>query len=66
MRSLQLLYTVSGNQARLDARTEFENLEPSLRGGVEAGRTHHCSTMLCESAAKIKLSEPRPYSIEFG
>ena len=42
MRSLQLLCTVGGNQARLDARTEFENLEPSLRGGVEAGRTHHC------------------------
>ena len=31
--SLQLLYIVGGNQARLDARTEFENLEPSLRGG---------------------------------
>ena len=40
--SLQLLCTVGGNQARLDARTEFENLEPSLRGGVEAGRTHRC------------------------
>ena len=39
--SLQLLCTVGGNQARLDARTEFENLEPSL-GGVEAGRAHHC------------------------
>jgi len=36
--SLQLLCTVGGNQARLDARTEFKNLEPSLRGGVEAGR----------------------------
>ena len=42
MRSLQLLCTVGSNQARLDARTEFENLEPSLRGGVEAGRTYHC------------------------
>jgi len=40
--SLQLLYTVGGNQARLDARTEFEILEPSLRGGVEASRAHHC------------------------
>jgi hypothetical protein len=34
-RSLQLL-------ARLDARTEFEILEHSLEGGVEAGRAHHC------------------------
>ena len=31
--SLQLLCTVGGNQARLDARTEFENLEPSPKGG---------------------------------
>jgi hypothetical protein len=23
-------------------------------------------TILCESAAKIKLSEPRPHNIEFG
>ena len=41
--SLQLLCTVGGNQARLDARTEFENLEHSLEWGVEAGRAHHCS-----------------------
>jgi len=34
--SLQLLCTVGGNQARLDARTEFEILEASLKGGVEA------------------------------
>jgi len=34
---------VGGNQARLDARTEFEILEPSLKGGVEAGRAHHCT-----------------------
>ena len=40
--SLQLLCTVGGNQARLDARTEFKNLEPSPKGGVEAGRAHHC------------------------
>ena len=38
--SLQLLCTVGGNQARLDARTEFEILERSLKGGVEA---HGCS-----------------------
>ena len=31
--SLQLLYTVGGNQARSDARTECKILEPSLRGG---------------------------------
>ena len=35
-RSLQLL-------ARLDARTEFKILEHSLKGGVEAGRAHHCN-----------------------
>ena len=39
-RSLQLLCTVGGNQARLDARTEFKILEPSPKGGVEA---HHCT-----------------------
>ena len=31
--SLQLLCTVGGNQARLDVRTEFKILEPSLKGG---------------------------------
>ena len=31
--SLQLLCTVGVNQARLDVRTEFKNLEPSLKGG---------------------------------
>ena len=35
-RSLQLL-------ARFNARTEFKILEHSLKGGVEAGRAHHCS-----------------------
>ena len=40
--SLQLLCTVGGNQTRLDARTEFEILEPSLKGGVEAGHVYHC------------------------
>jgi hypothetical protein len=45
--SLQLLCTVGGNQARLDARTEFKNLERSPKEGGEAGRAHHCS-MLAE------------------
>jgi len=40
--SLQLLCTVGGNQARLDARTECKILKLSLKGGVEAGRTHRC------------------------
>ena len=31
--SLQLLCTVGGNQARSDARSEFEILERSLKGG---------------------------------
>ena len=31
--SLQLLCTVGGNQASLDARTEFEITQRSLRGG---------------------------------
>ena len=44
--SLQLLCTVSGNQARLDARTEFKILEPSPKGGVEAGRAHYCSSLV--------------------
>ena len=38
---LQLLYTVGGNQARLDVHTKFEILEHSLKGGVEAGHTHN-------------------------
>jgi hypothetical protein len=33
--SLQLLCTVGGNQARLDARTEFKNFEPSPKGGLK-------------------------------
>ena len=37
MRSLRLLCTVGGNQARSDARSEFKILERSPRGG-EAGR----------------------------
>ena len=41
-RSLQLLYIVGGNQARSDARSEFKKLEPSPKGGVGTGRTHHC------------------------
>ena len=40
--SLQLLCTAGGNQARLDARTEFKNLEPLAKGGVEAGRAPSC------------------------
>jgi hypothetical protein len=35
MRSLQLLYTVGGNQARSDARSEFKILERSPKGGVK-------------------------------
>jgi hypothetical protein len=41
--SLQLLCTVGGNQTRLDVRTEFKNLEPSPKGGVEAGRAPSCT-----------------------
>jgi hypothetical protein len=42
-RSLRLLCTVGGDQARLDAYTEYKILERSLKGG-EAGRAHHCSS----------------------
>ena len=48
--SLQLLCTVGGNQARLDARTEFEILELSPKGGVEAGHAHSCMRGICFSA----------------
>ena len=44
--SLQLLCTVGGNQARSDARSEFEILEPSPKGGVEAGRAPSCIKIL--------------------
>ena len=64
MRSLQLLCTASGNQAKLDARTECKILEHSLKGRVEAGRKHSCTTVF-ESIAKIQLSEPRQHNIEF-
>ena len=53
-RSLQLLCTVGGNQARLDARTEFKILERSLKGGLEAGHAHSCMRCIC-----IKLSGVR-------
>jgi hypothetical protein len=33
IRSLQLLYTVGGDQARSDARSEFEISQRSLKGG---------------------------------
>ena len=33
--SLQLLYTVGGSQARLDARTEFKISQRSPKGGVK-------------------------------
>ena len=33
-RSLQLLSTVGGNQARSDARSEFEILEPKVESGA--------------------------------
>ena len=39
---LQLLCTVGGNQARLDARTEFIILERSPK---EAGHAHHCNAL---------------------
>jgi len=42
--SLQLLRTVSGNQARLDARTEFEILERSPKG-TQAGRARDSSLL---------------------
>ena len=42
--SLQLPCTVGGNQARLDARTEFKILERSSKEGGEAGHAHHCRT----------------------
>ena len=35
MRSLQLLCTVGGDQARSDARSEFEISQRSLKGGVK-------------------------------
>src|SRR6266576_848797 len=59
-RSLQLL-------ARLDARTEFKILEPSLKGGVEAGRAHHC-TALCTTSfhpplARFQIRYAHPISL---
>ena len=42
-RSLQLLCTVGGSQARLDARTEFKISQHSPKGGGEAGRANECS-----------------------
>ena len=39
----ELFLQFGGNQARSGARTEFENLERSLKGGGEAGRAHDCT-----------------------
>jgi len=48
-RSLQLLCTVGGGQARLDARTEFKISQRS-RGGGEAGHAIDCRV---DSGARI-------------
>jgi len=60
MASLQLLYIVSGNQARLDTRTEFKILEPSPKGGVEASRAHYYTACYTTSFTPPPLaSAPR-------
>jgi len=41
-RSLQLLCTVGGGQARLDARTEFKIFAALAKERGEAGRAMHC------------------------
>jgi len=45
MRSLKLICTVGGNQTRSDARSEFDILEPSPKGGGEAGHAHSCNVI---------------------
>jgi len=50
-RSLQLLCTVGGSQARLDARTEFKNFAALAKEGGEAGRAMYCSRS-CKFVAK--------------
>jgi len=42
MASLQLLRTAGGNQAKLDARSEFEISQRSPNGGGEAGHATGC------------------------
>ena len=42
MASLQLLCTVGGSQATVDAPAEFEISERSPKGGGEAGRATGC------------------------
>jgi hypothetical protein len=59
--SLQLLCTVGGNQARSDARTECKILELSLRGGVEAGRAHHCINIVRMLINRLDLLIIREY-----
>ena len=39
---LQLLYTVGGNQVRLDICTKFKILELLTKGGVEASYIYSC------------------------
>ena len=55
--SLQLLCTVGGSQATLDARTEFEISQRSPNGGGEAGRAHHCTT---------SYSDLNPIPVKYG
>ena len=57
--SLQLLRTVGGNQARLDARTEFEILELLAKGGVEAGRAPSCSSNYAANTASFDVKSLR-------
>ena len=53
--SLQLLYTVGGSQARLDAHSEFKISQRSPKGGGEAGRAIECSNVK-EPFAELKYN----------
>ena len=59
--SLQLLCTVGGNQARLDARTEFKNLEPSPI--TVQGCVRPASTPPSASAPKFYIRYAHPISL---
>ena len=54
--SLQLLCTAGGNQARLDAPTEFENLERSLRGEWKLVITGSLKGHICYTKSRIRTN----------
>ena len=58
--SLQLLCTVGGSQATVDARAEFEISERSPKGGGEAGRATGCTKLHSNPKFLVQINMSLP------